>query len=56
MAATTVIKALTNYFNESTSKRPNTQWLAELKALSTEEKRALAEGVAALTGDTLPAL
>lgn len=35
------------------SKRPASDFLAELKALSVEEKRELAELVCAATGDTL---
>ncbi len=53
MAEITVTKALTGYFNQGDGKVPAPQWLAELKALSTEEKRELAEGVAAITGDTV---
>lgn len=53
MAAKGVIAILTNYFNVGSAKRPNTEWLAEIKALTTEEKRELAEGVCAITGDTV---
>jgi len=54
MAATTVIKALTNFFNVGDGKRPSKNWLAELKAMSVDEKRELAEMVVAETGDALP--
>lgn len=53
MAAKTVTAILTGYFNQGEGKVTNTQWLAELKALSPEEKRELAEGVCAITGDTI---
>lgn len=53
MATVTVTKALTSYFNVEPRKVPAKQWLEELKALSTAEKLALAEGVTAITGDTL---
>lgn len=53
MAEKGVIAILTNYFNVGSAKRVNTLWLAELKALSAEEKRDLAEGVCAITGDTV---
>jgi hypothetical protein len=48
-----VVSILTAYFNSGEGKRTNTQWLAELRALSTEEKQELAEGVCAITGDTI---
>lgn len=53
MASKTVLKVLTDYFNTGEGKRPTREWAQEIKALSTEEKRALAEGVCAITGDTL---
>lgn len=53
MATTTVTKALTAFFNEGAGKRPAKDWLLELKALSADEKRNLAEEVCAFTGDTL---
>lgn len=53
MAKVTVTKALTLYFNVDEGKRPARVWLEELKALSDAEKHELAEGVVALTGDTL---
>lgn len=53
MAAKTVLRVLTDYFNVGDGKRPTREWAAEIKALSPDEKRQLAEGVCALTGDTL---
>lgn len=53
MAQKTVLKVLTDYFNVGDGKRATRDWAAEIKALSTEEKRELAEGVCAITGDTL---
>lgn len=53
MAKVTVTKALSSYFNEGDGKRAPRDFLQELKALSVEEKRELAEGVVAITGDTL---
>lgn len=53
MATVTVTKALTGYFNVPPRKVTAQEWLQELKALSTAEKRELAEGVVAITGDTL---
>lgn len=49
----TVTKCLTGYFNTGDGKRESKDWLAELRALSADEKRALAEGVCAITGDEL---
>jgi hypothetical protein len=53
MATVSVTKALTDYFNQGEGKRPAAQWLLELRALTTAEKRELAEGIVALTGDEL---
>lgn len=53
MAEKTVLKTLTDYFNEGEGKRPLKDWSEEVKALSSDGKRELAEGVAAITGDTL---
>lgn len=53
MAAKTTVKILSEYFNEGEGKRPTSAWAAELKALTPDEKRALAEGVCAITGDTI---
>lgn len=50
---TTVTKALTNFFNTGDAKRPAKDWLLELKALTDSEKLELAQGVCAITGDTL---
>lgn len=46
---------LSGYFNQGDGKRPLTVFRDELKALSDDEKRELALGVCALTGDTLKA-
>ena len=53
MAAVTVTKALSGFFNVEPRKVPAQEWLKELKALSPDEKRELAEAVCAFTGDTL---
>lgn len=53
MAEKTVLKTLTDYFNEGEGKRSLKDWSNEVKALSPDEKRWLAEGVCAITGDTL---
>lgn len=53
MATTTVLKALAGYFNTGDGKKSLKEFSEEIKALSTEEKRELAEGVCAITGDTL---
>jgi hypothetical protein len=53
MAQTTVTKALSGFFNVGEGKVPASQFLAELRALTTEEKRELAELVCEVTGDTL---
>lgn len=45
-----VTKVLTQYFNSGDGKRATSEWMKELKALTTEEKRELAEGVCAVTG------
>jgi uncharacterized radical SAM superfamily protein len=44
---------LSGYFNQGDGKRPLTVFRDELKALNDDEKRELALGVCALTGDTL---
>jgi hypothetical protein len=49
----TVLKALTAYFNVDAGKVPMTAWRDELKELTDDEKRELALGVCAITGDTL---
>jgi hypothetical protein len=56
MAQVTELKALTNFFNVAPNKKPAKEWMTEIKALSPEEKRELAELVVAETGDTLAAL
>lgn len=53
--AKTVTAILTGYFNSGEGKRESRLWLAELKALSADEKQSLAEGVCAITGDTIKA-
>jgi hypothetical protein len=53
MAAVTITKALTGYFNVDAGKRPSRDWLGELKALTIAEKQELAAMVVAETGDTL---
>lgn len=47
----TVTAILSGYFNQGDGKRPLPAWRDELKELSDAEKRALAEGVCAITGD-----
>lgn len=53
MAAKTILKTLTDYFNTGDGKRDLKTWGAEVRALSDAEKLELAEGVCAITGDTL---
>jgi hypothetical protein len=53
MAAKTVTQVLSNYFNAGEGKRSASEFLKELKALTPEEKLELAEGVCAITGDTI---
>lgn len=53
MAVKSVTMVLTHYFNEGEGKRDSKAWLQELKALTPEEKLELAEGVCAITGDTI---
>ena len=53
MATTTITKALAGYFNSGDGKRAANTFIAELRALSDAEKLELAEGVCAITGDTL---
>ena len=54
MAQTTTIKAIAGYFNSGTDKQPLREFTNEIKALSDTEKWDLAEGIVAVTGDTLP--
>jgi hypothetical protein len=51
--AKTVTAILTGYFNTGEGKRSNTEWIAELRALSAEEKMTIAQGVCAITGETV---
>jgi hypothetical protein len=53
MAAKKITAILSGYFNTGEGKRGASEFLAELKALSADEKRELAEGVCAITGDTI---
>lgn len=53
MAAKSVLKILSDYFNEGDGKRPLAEWAKEVRALSAEEKLSLAQGVVAITGDTI---
>lgn len=49
----TIVAVLAGYFNQGEGKRPLSVFQQELKALTEEEKRELAEGVCAITGDTI---
>lgn len=53
MASVSAVKALAGYFNVEPRKVPLSEFTKEIKALSPEEKQELAEGVCAITGDTL---
>jgi hypothetical protein len=53
MAKVSMLKALSNYFNTGEGKVSMAKWQTEIKALSADEKRELAEGVCAITGDEL---
>lgn len=56
MATVTVVSALNNYFNKDENGKlikRIADFNTELKALSPEEKLELAQGVVAVTGDTL---
>jgi hypothetical protein len=53
MAVKSVTALLAAYFNQGEGKRPLSEFQAELKALSADEKLELAQGVCAITGDTL---
>ena len=48
-----ITSILAGYFNAGGGKRSLSEFQAELKALTTDEKRELAEGVCAITGDTI---
>lgn len=53
MPAKTITAILTGYFNQGEGKRALSAWRDELAQLSPEEKQELAEGVCAITGDTV---
>lgn len=53
MAAKRIPTILASYFNTGDGKRSLADFAAELKALSDDEKLSLAEGVVAITGDTI---
>lgn len=53
VAQVTMLKAIAGYFNQGEGKRPLREFQDELKALTDADKRELAEGVIAITGDTL---
>lgn len=55
MAEKGVVAILSGFFNQGEGKRPLTDFREELKALTDGEKRELALGVTAITGDTLKA-
>lgn len=57
MEKVTVLKALTGYFNAKDAPNfvPLRQWRDQIAALTPEEKRELAEGVVAITGEELVA-
>lgn len=55
MAEITAVKALNNYFNQGEGKVPLSQFAAEVRALSPDEKRELATLAAQAMGDTLKA-
>lgn len=53
MAVKGITSILAGYFNAGEGKRPLTEFQAELKALTAQEKRELAVEVCAITGDTI---
>jgi hypothetical protein len=55
MAQTTALKAIAGYFNakDAPNHKPLREFAAEVRMLSDEEKQELAEGICAITGDTL---
>jgi len=55
MAAKSITSILAGYFNTGEGKRSLSEFRDELKALTDAEKLELADGVCAITGDTLPA-
>jgi len=48
-----IVAILSGYFNQGDGKRSLPEFRDELKALTDDEKRELALGVCAITGDTL---
>lgn len=55
MAAKGIVSILSGFFNQGDGKRPLPDFRDELAALTPEEKQELAEGVCAITGDTIKA-
>jgi hypothetical protein len=53
MGSKTIVSLLAGYFNQGGGKRALSEFQQEIKALSVEEKRELAEGICAITGDTI---
>lgn len=53
MAAKGIPTILSSYFNQGDGKRPLKEFAEEMKALTPEEKMELAQGVCAITGDTV---
>jgi hypothetical protein len=53
MATKGIVSILAGYFNQGDGKRSLPDFRDELKQLSDAEKTELAEGVCAITGDTL---
>lgn len=53
MAQKSIVSILAGYFNQGDGKRGLADFQQELKALSDAEKRELAKGVCAITGDTI---
>jgi hypothetical protein len=49
----TVLKAISDYFNQGDGKRPLSDFSKEIKALSPEEKAELAQGACDVMGWTL---
>lgn len=53
MSAKKIPTILAGYFNTGEGKRSLAEFAQELKVLSDAEKQELAEGVCAITGDTI---
>jgi len=53
VAEKTVTAILSGYFNSGEGKRGLVEWRDELSKLSADEKRDLANGVCAITGDSI---